>query len=481
MTLIFDKSVAGRRSDSMPPHDVPVAPIAKELRRASDAKLCELTELDVSRHFTELSGKNFSIDKGFYPLGSCTMKYNPKVNELVAAMPGFAQLHPMLPQIQGGTHMVQGALEVLYRLEKVLCEVSGMDGCTLQPLAGANGELTGLMLIAAYHKKKGNNKREILIPDEAHGTNPSSAAIAGYPTRSVPTNTKTGMMDVDALRSMIGPQTAAIMLTNPNTLGIFNTEIKTVTDLAHQHDALVYYDGANLNAVLGKFRPGDAGIDVMHINVHKTFSTPHGCGGPGGGPVCVKKHLIDFLPISRVVKLESGMFALDYDYPETIGYIAPFYGNFGISLRALTYILSNGGNGMKAISENAVLNANYMMHKLKGRYFLPYEKICMHEFVITAKHQTEKGVHALDIAKALIDEGYHPPTIYFPLIVKEAMMIEPTESESKETLDAFIAAMLRIADKAETDPESFHAMPRTTPVSRPNETKAAKDMDVASR
>jgi len=478
MSIIFQKSVRGRRGVALPACDVPPpAPVPEEYCREADAELCELSELDVVRHFTALSRRNFGVDVGFYPLGSCTMKYNPKILEDVARLEGFAGLHPFLPQLRYGGMLTQGALLVLYELERLLCEIAGMEAFTAHPLAGAHGELTGMMMIAAYHKDKGNAKTEVLIPDEAHGTNPSSAATAGFRTRPVPTDPHTGMLDTAALKALVGPATAAIMLTNPNTLGIFNTEIAEVVAIAHRHDALVYYDGANLNAVLGKFRPGDAGIDVMHINLHKTFATPHGSGGPGAGPVGVKKHLVPFLPISRVVKRQDNTYTLDYDRPKSIGYIAPFYGNFLVCLRAYAYILLLGAEGLVEVSENAVLNANYLMHCLKQDYELPFDRPCMHEFVLSAGKQKEHGVQALDIAKALIDAGFHPPTAYFPLIVKDALMIEPTETESKETLDAFAAAMKAIAAKAKTSPDTLRAAPVSTPVSRPDEVKAAKDMD----
>jgi glycine dehydrogenase subunit 2 len=478
MSVIFSKTIPGRKGVALPKCDVPCeAIVPAAYQRTTKLRLPELSELDVVRHFTALSRMNFGLDTGFYPLGSCTMKYNPKITEVIAGLNGFANLHPFLPQLRHGGMLVQGALQVMHEFEQTLCEISGMSAFTLHPMAGAHGELTGMMLIAAYHRDRGNNKTEVLIPDEAHGTNPSSAAIAGYTTRSIPTDAKTGMLNVDALAEMLSEKTAAVMLTNPNTLGIFNSDIERVTELAHQHDALVYYDGANLNAVLGQFRPGDAGIDVMHINLHKTFATPHGGGGPGAGPVGVQKHLEPYLPISRVEKRKDNTYSLEYNYPKTIGYIAPFYGNFLIFLRAYAYTMILGADGLKEVSENAVLNANYLMHRLKDVYDLPYDKTCMHEFVLSAKRQAAKGVHAIDIAKALIDRGFHPPTIYFPLIVKEAMMIEPTECESKETLDAFIAAMREIATLTESDPESIQAAPTTTPVSRPDELRAAKSMD----
>ena len=437
MTIIFKKSIKGRRGVALPDLDVPLAnDIPQEYRRSTGPDLCELSELDVVRHFTELSRKNFGVDTNFYPLGSCTMKYNPKICEKIAQLEGFSALHPLLPQLRRGGMLTQGALAVIYELERLLCEITGMDAFTLQPMAGAHGELTGMMLIAAYHKNKGNKKNEVLIPDEAHGTNPSSAAIAGYIVRPVPTNTETGMIDVSVLESMIGPQTAAIMMTNPNTLGIFNSHIEKISLLARSFDALLYYDGANLNAILGKFRPGDANFDVMHVNLHKTFATPHGGGGPG-------------------------------------------YGNFSVCLKAYAYILMLGAKGLIEVSENAVLNSNYVMHSLKDHFHVPYLRTCMHECVISAKKQSLKGVSALDIAKSLIDMGFHPPTVYFPLIVKEALMIEPTETESKETLDLFIAAMKTIADTTGEKAREFHEAPITTPVGRLDEVKAARDMDCA--
>jgi len=481
MATIFEKSIPGRKGVSLPLCDVPCDPIIPEAyQRKTTLSLPELSELGTVRHFTNLSRLNFGVDTGFYPLGSCTMKYNPKITEVVAGLNGFANLHPFLPQLRQGGMLVQGSLQVIYDFEQALCEISGMAAFTLHPMAGAHGELTGMMLIAAYHRDRNNDKTEILIPDEAHGTNPASATIAGYKTRTIPTNRKTGMLDVNVLAEMITDKTAAVMLTNPNTLGIFNSDVAKVAEIAHQHDALVYYDGANLNAVLGQFRPGDAGIDIMHINLHKTFATPHGGGGPGSGPVGVQKHLEPYLPISRVEKRKDGTYSLEYNYPKTIGYIAPFYGNFLIYLRAYAYTMLLGAEGLTEVSENAVLNANYLMHRLKDVYTLPYDRPCMHEFVLSAKRQVANGVHALDIAKALIDRGFHPPTIYFPLIVKEAMMIEPTECESKETLDAFIEAMREIAALAERDPKAIQDAPVTTSVSRPNELRAAKAMDFAA-
>ncbi|MCL2218309.1 MAG: aminomethyl-transferring glycine dehydrogenase subunit GcvPB [Chitinispirillia bacterium] len=485
MSIIFEKSIPGRRGSVPPRNDVPVdADIPENCRRRSPLNLCELSELDVVRHFTGLSKKNYGVDTNFYPLGSCTMKYNPKICEKIAGMDGFAQLHPMLAQLPDGHQYAQGALSVIHRLEELLCKITGMDAFTLQPLAGAHGEFTGLSLIAAYHRKKGNvNKTEVLIPDEAHGTNPSSAAAAGYEVRAVPTDPATGLLDMEAVKAAVSGKTAAVMMTNPNTLGLFNPHIKEIAGIAHSHGALMYYDGANLNAIMGKFRPGDGDFDVVHLNLHKTFATPHGGGGPGSGPVGVKALLEPFLPAPRVVSdnaLNAGnIFLLNSDYPDSIGKIAPFYGNFSVILKAYAYILMLGGRGLAEVSEQAVLNANYVMHSLKDHYDIPYPKTCMHECVLTAKRQGAFGVRALDIAKGLIDRGIHPPTIYFPLILKEAMMVEPTETESKETLDAFAAAMAEIAKLAETDPESLHRAPVGSPVGRLDEAKAARGMDVA--
>jgi glycine dehydrogenase subunit 2 len=481
MSIIFDRSVKGRKGYTLPDSKMSLdLDIPENLKRSEDANLPELSELDVARHFTELSRLNFGVDTNFYPLGSCTMKYNPKIAEKVASLDGFAELHPLLPQLRGGGMLTQGALRVIYDLEQKLQEICGMDAFTLQPMAGAHGELTAMMMIAAYHKKNGNtHKNEVLIPDEAHGTNPSSAAIAGFKTRSVPTNPETGMIDVDALKELVNDNTAALMLTNPNTLGIFNSRINEVADIVHSVDAQLYYDGANLNAVLGKFRPGDANFDAVHLNLHKTFATPHGGGGPGAGPVGVKEHLKEFLPISRVEKRNDGTLALSYDHPNSIGYVAPFYGNFGVCLRAYSYILTLGKEGLERVSENAVLNANYIMNSLKDIFELPHDRVCMHEVVFSASRQLkESGVSALDIAKGLIDRGIHPPTIYFPLIVKEAMMVEPTETESKETIDHFISVMREIAETAKSNPEQLHLAPITTPVSRMDEVKAAKEMVV---
>jgi len=479
MKLIFEKSVEGRNGVLPPASDVPTTVhIRKEFLRSLDAGLPALSELDVVRHFTELSRRNFGVDTNFYPLGSCTMKYNPKVTERIAAYPGFAHLHPLLPQLRMGGMLTQGALEVLYDMDKFLCEITAMSGFTMQPMAGAHGELTGIMIMAAYHRDKGNKKTMVLIPDSAHGTNPASAAIAGYKVVTVPSDSR-GVMDINALRKMVNSETAGLMLTCPNTLGIFEPDIKEICEIIHSVDGLCYYDGANLNAIVGKARPGDFGFDIMHVNLHKTFATPHGGGGPGAGPVGVVKKLLDFLPVSLVVKRNDGTFALEYDRPKSIGYIAPFYGNFGIILRAYVYILMLGKDGLKAVSENAVLNANYIKEKLKDYYDLPFGQICKHECVFSVERQTANGVHAIDIAKGLIDRGFHPPTVYFPSVVKEAIMVEPTETESKETLDMFIETMIELAKLAKTEPEKLKAAPITTPVGRLDETAAAKNVDIA--
>ena len=475
MQLIFEKSCAGRRGFSLPETDVPRSPaLAKKYCRKIEAVLPEVSELDVVRHFTNLSRLNFSVDTNFYPLGSCTMKYNPKFTEYIAGLEGFSQLHPLLPQLSGGGILAQGALEVLYNTERLLSEITGMAAFTTQPLAGAHGELTGVMLIAAFHKHNRSTRKHVIIPDSSHGTNPASAAIAGYDVVVIPTD-KEGFLDMQAFKAALNEETAAVMLTCPDTLGIFNPKIKEVADLAHSVGALMYYDGANLNAILGKCRPGDIGFDLVHLNLHKTFATPHGGGGPGAGPVGVSQKLVDFLPISRVVRSPDGTFALDYQKRKTIGYIAPFYGNFGVILKAYAYILALGKTGLIRSSENAVLSANYCLARLKKYYTVAFDKPCMHECVLSASRQLERGVHALDIAKYLIDQGFHPPTIYFPMIVKEAMMIEPTETESKETLDAFIAAMIKAAELSETDPEVLHMAPVSMPVKRLNETKAARE------
>jgi len=475
MKLIFEKHREGSLGVSIPVSDVPCAkPFDAKYRRVTQGDLPCVSELDVVRHYTNLSRLNFSVDTNFYPLGSCTMKYNPKFTERIAALDGFASIHPLLPQLMGGGMLAQGSLEVLYETEKLLNEITGMRAFTMQPLAGAHGELTGVMLIAAFHKANGCRRKYVIVPDSSHGTNPASAAIAGYQVIVIPTDAE-GNMDLQEFKKHLNPDVAAVMLTCPDTLGIFNPRIKEIADMAHAVGALMYYDGANLNGMLGKCRPGDIGFDVVHINLHKTFGTPHGGGGPGAGPVGVNEKLVEFLPIPRVIRRTDGTFALDYHRAKSIGYIAPFYGNFGVILRAFAYMVRLGKEGLIQAGEYAVLNANYCRVKLQEYYDLPYPRICKHECVFSASRQMKNGVHALDVAKYLIDKGYHPPTIYFPLIVKEALMIEPTETESKETLDAFIETMIEIARLAKENPQAVTQAPVTMPVKRLDETKAARE------
>ncbi len=477
MKLIFDKSVAGRRGVRLPEPDVATPELDPKLLRSKPAGLPEVSELDVVRHFTRLSQLNACVDTHFYPLGSCTMKYNPKVGEQVCRLEGFAGLHPLLPQLRGGGLLTQGALEALYECERLLSEITGMARFTMQPLAGAHGELTGIMIMAAYHQKRGAKKARVLVPDSSHGTNPASAAIAGYEVVTVASNER-GMVDLDALKAALGNDVAGLMMTCPNTLGLFEENVDKVARMVHDAGGLMYYDGANLNAIVGKYRPGDLGFDIVHLNLHKTFATPHGSGGPGAGPVGVSAELERFLPVSVVVKREDGTFALEYDRPDSIGYIAPFYGNFGVILRAYAYILALGREGLIEMSENAVLNANYLLARLRKSFDVACGKTCMHEFVVSAVKQARQGATAQDIAKALIDRGFHPPTAYFPLTVKEALMIEPTETESKETLDAFADAMLELAELAKSDPKQLQDAPKTTPVSRLDVTAAERAMDL---
>ncbi|ABW17638.1 aminomethyl-transferring glycine dehydrogenase subunit GcvPB [Alkaliphilus oremlandii] len=473
--LIFEISKEGRKAYSLPKCDVEEVNleslIPKEFLSDKELDLPEVSEVDVIRHYTQLSNKNYGVDTGFYPLGSCTMKYNPKLNEDMAVLPGFANIHPYQPE-----ETVQGALELMYKLDKMLAEVAGMERMTLQPAAGAHGELVGLMVIKAYHKKRGDLKRtKIIIPDSAHGTNPASAAVAGFDVVEIKSNPD-GSVNIDSLKSALSDEIAGLMLTNPSTLGLFETNIKQIADLVHDAGGLLYYDGANMNAIMGVTRPGDMGFDVIHYNIHKTFSTPHGGGGPGSGPVGVRKDLVEFLP-SPVIEKKGEEYVLDYDRPYSIGKIKSFYGHFGILVRAYTYILSYGP-ALREVSEKAVLNANYMMHKLKEKYYLPIEQVCKHEFVLGGLNEDILGVSTLDIAKRLLDYGYHPPTIYFPLIVNEAMMIEPTETESVETLDQFIDALNKIADEAKETPELLKNAPHHTHVRRIDEAKAARNLIV---
>ncbi len=475
MQLIFEKSHPGRRAITLDPFDVPEASLPDELRREEAAALPEVSELEVVRHFTKLSQRNFGIDTHFYPLGSCTMKYNPKMAESVAADGNFAKLHPHLASVGPYQRLCQGAFEVIHELENCLAEVAGMAAASLQPIAGAHGELTGTLLISAYHRAKGNQKDTILIPDSAHGTNPASAAIAGYTVVEVP-SLPDGTLDVDAFKEALTDSVAGVMLTCPNTHGLFEPAVADIAAMAHEVDALMYYDGANLNAIVGRCRPGDLGFDVMHYNLHKTFATPHGMGGPGSGPVGVAEKLVPFLPGPRVHAEGEGY---ELIWPEqSIGRIAPYFGNFMIALRAHAYILHLGAEGLRDVADKAVLNANYVHARLKGALKSAFDGRFMHECVFSAAPLAkEHGVHALDIAKALLDTGFHAPTVYFPLTVKESLMIEPTETESKEILDAFCEAMLDIARRAKEDPESLHAAPISTPVGRLDEVRAAKELN----
>jgi glycine dehydrogenase subunit 2 len=470
--LIFELSTEGRIGYSLPEMDIPEIDLGELLPegylREEEPELPEVSELDIMRHYTALSKRNHGVDSGFYPLGSCTMKYNPKINENVARFNGFAHLHPLQDESS-----VQGALELMYDLQEHLIEITGMDEVTLQPAAGAHGEWTGLMMIRSYHEANGDTKRtKVVVPDSAHGTNPASATVAGFETVTVKSD-ENGLVDLEDLRRVVGEDTAALMLTNPNTLGLFEENILEMAEIVHGAGGKLYYDGANLNAVLSKARPGDMGFDVVHLNLHKTFTGPHGGGGPGSGPVGVKADLIPFLPKPVLVK-NGGQYEFDYDRPQSIGRVKPYYGNFGINVRAYTYIRTMGPDGLKAVTENAVLNANYMMRRLAPFFDLPFDRHCKHEFVLSGKRQKKLGVRTLDIAKRLLDFGYHPPTIYFPLNVEECIMIEPTETESKETLDAFVDAMIQIAKEAEENPEIVQEAPHTTVIGRLDETMAAR-------
>ena len=470
--LIFERSREGRYAYSLPQSDIKTDSVESILDdkfiRKNKAEFPEVAELDLVRHYTELSNKNFGVDSGFYPLGSCTMKYNAKINEKVGRISGFAESHPLQEEEQ-----IQGSLEIIYSLQEELKEITGMDEVTLQPAAGAHGEWTALMIFKAYHIKNGEGHRnEVIVPDSAHGTNPASASFAGFKSVTVKSNER-GEVDIEDLKRVVNENTAAIMLTNPNTLGIFEKNIMDIREIVHEAGGLLYYDGANLNAIMDKVRPGDMGFDAVHLNLHKTFTGPHGGGGPGSGPVGVKKELASYLPKPMVIK-DGDTFKYDNDIENSIGRVKPFYGNFGIYLRAYTYIRTMGAQGLKEVSEAAVLNANYIKARLKDRYEIPYEQYCKHEFVLSGSKQKEYGVRTLDMAKRLLDFGVHPPTIYFPLNVEEGMMIEPTETESKETLDYFIDAMLQIADEVESDPDKVLEAPHTTIIDRLDETTAAR-------
>ena len=469
MKLIFEQSRAGHGCSILPACDVPEAALPERFARKTPLRLPQLSENDLSRHYSALAKRSFGVNDGFYPLGSCTMKYNPKINEEIAALPGFTEIHPLQP-----THTAQGCLKVLYLAEQMLTEITGMDGMVFQPAAGAHGEYTGLLLIKAYHHSRGDRKRtKIIVPDSAHGTNPASAAMAGYTIVNIPSGPD-GCVDLQALKDAVGEDTAGLMLTNPNTLGLFDKNILEITRIVHEAGGLCFYDGANLNAVVGIARPGDMGFDVIHLNLHKTFSTPHGGGGPGGAAVGCKAALAPFLPVPRVVK-RGGDFALDYDRPQSIGSVKSFYGNFLVIVRAVTYLLTLGKEGIPQVAQNAVLNANYLMSLLKKRYHVAYDVPCMHEFVLSLEDLKDScGVTAMDVAKSMQDLEMHPPTMYFPLIVHEALMIEPTETESKETLDRAAEVLLALYEKALSDPESMHRAPETRVISRPDEVEAAR-------
>jgi glycine dehydrogenase subunit 2 len=469
--LIFERSTPGRRGYRLPELDVPETPIEElipqEYLRSEAPGLPEVSEPEVVRHYTQLSRLNHGVDVGFYPLGSCTMKYNPRVHEDVVGLPGLSAIHPYQPQ-----ETVQGALELIYNLSEHLAAIAGLAQASLQPAAGAHGELAGLMVIKAYHNHRGEGHRtEMIVPDSAHGTNPASCAMVGYKVVEVPSNERGGV-DVEALKKLVGPNTAGLMLTNPNTLGLFDENICQIAEIVHEAGGLLYYDGANANAIMGIVRPGDTGFDVVHFNLHKTFSTPHGGGGPGAGPIVVSEKLAPFLP-GPVVEKDGDEYRLVM--PEhSIGRVRSFYGNFLVYAKAYAYILSHGPQGLREVSETAVLNANYMMNRLKDLYELPYDRTCMHEFVLSGSWMKKHGVRTLDLAKRLSDYGYHAPTVYFPLIVDEAIMIEPTETEAKSTLDQFIEVMGRIAEEAKENPELLTSAPHNTPVKRVDEARAAR-------
>jgi len=473
---IFDKSQDGRKGISLPPLDVPKnISLNSSLLRKEKAKLAELSEFDVIRHYTNLSNKNMSIDKNFYPLGSCTMKYNPKITEKIASLDGFLNIHPHIVT-NDMSNDIQGILQTIDMLEKNLCEVTGMKAFTTTPQAGAHGEMLGIMMIDKYHKSKGDKRKYIIVPDSSHGTNPATASMVGYDVITIKSD-KNGAMDFDEFKAKMNKDVACVMLTVPNTLGIYNKRIKEICDLAHSFDAMMYYDGANMNAIMGVVRPGDIGFDVIHINVHKTFATPHGGGGPGSGPVGVNEKLIEFLPDLGIKKINN-KYEFTNGGKNSIGKISPFFGNYGISLRAIVYMVSLGSNGMKNTSTKAVLNANYIFSRLKDYFDVPYDSLCMHECVLSAKTLNKNGVNAMDIAKYLLDFGMHSPTVYFPLIVKEAIMIEPTETENKQTIDIFCDTMINAVELASNDPEAFKLYPKTLGVCRPDDTRAIKHLDV---
>ncbi len=470
MKLVFERSTPGLACALLPPCDVEGYELPEEQKREEELHLPELTEGEISRHYTELENQTYGVNSGFYPLGSCTMKYNPKLNDEVAALPGFADIHPLQP-----AHTVQGSLAALRLAEKLLCEITGMDNMTFQPAAGAHGELTGLLLIKRYHDFRGDTRRtHIIVPDTAHGTNPASASMAGFETVSIPSGPD-GLVDLEALRAVVDETTAGLMLTNPGTMGKFEKDIVEIAKIVHDAGGLLYYDGANLNPVMGIVRPGDTGFDIVHLNLHKTFSTPHGGGGPGSGPVGCKAFLSQFLPVPRVVE-EGGELALSYNFPETMGSVKAFYGNFVVVMRALTYILTLGKQGIPQAAKSATLNANYMMKNLDDLYKVAFPGRCMHEFVLSVENLKFKyDVSALDIAKGLLDNGMHPPTVYFPINVHEALMVEPTDTESKASIDAAVKIYRELYELAKTNPEVLRAAPVKTPIRRPDEIGAARN------
>ncbi|MDD4803253.1 MAG: aminomethyl-transferring glycine dehydrogenase subunit GcvPB [Syntrophomonas sp.] len=470
--LVFEKHVKGSNSFTLPPCDISEESVSQCIPelflRREDTALPELSEVEAVRHFTNLSKRAYGVDNGFYPLGSCTMKYSPKINEWAARLPGLAGLHPYQPE-----DTVQGALQLYYEMQEMLSEITGMDGFSLQPAAGAHGEMTGIMAIKAYHQHRQDNKRtKMMVPDSAHGTNPATANVVGYDVIEVKSNQR-GLVDLDDLRAKMNDEIAGLMLTNPNTLGLFEEDIREIAAIVHDGGGLLYYDGANLNGIVGVARPGDMGFDVVHVNLHKTFSTPHGGGGPGSGPVGVKSILLDFLPIPLVIK-KGDQYEFDYERPLSIGKVRNFYGNFGVIVKAYAYIKSLGGTGLKEACEHAVLNANYLRHQLREDYNIAMDVLCKHEFVINSKKQAANGITTMDIAKRLIDYGYHPPTVYFPMIVSEAMMIEPTETESKDRLDEFVQTMHNIAEEAANDPDLVIHAPHNAVIKRVDEVTAAR-------
>ena len=485
--LIFEKSSPGRTAYSLPECDVPVresgrlpdgslagSPLPERFLRKNTAELPEVAEIDVVRHFTRLSQLNFSVDTNFYPLGSCTMKYNPKVNEDVSRYDGFANLHPYQNQEQ-----CQGILQILYEFERTLIGICGMDAFSLQPAAGAHGEFIGMLISRAYNVKEGRRRNKIIIPDSAHGTNPASASMCGFDIVEIKSNSQ-GLVDIEALKRIIDNDVSALMLTNPNTLGLFEKDILKIAEIVHDVDALLYLDGANMDAMLGIARPGDMGIDMLHLNLHKTFSTPHGGGGPGAGPLGVVKKLIPFLPAPIIIKKDNS-YGWQYDFPDSIGRVKPFYGNIGVIIRAYAYLVSVGSEGLGKISESALVNANYLRKRLSDYIEIPYGERCMHEFVASTRKLKANGITTLDIAKRLLDYGFHSPTIYFPLIVEDALMIEPTDTETRETLDEFADALIKILKEAKTNPEILKKAPHNTPVSRLDEVQAARKPDLRWR